>query len=53
MESILRDFVRQTTHSEDPVVHFYETVSRRYDPGLREKRGVYYTPEPVRLVYRR
>jgi predicted helicase len=28
-------------------VHFYETFLAAYDPALREKRGVYYTPEPV------
>ncbi|MEK6616131.1 MAG: type ISP restriction/modification enzyme, partial [Bacteroidota bacterium] len=32
---------------EDPVVHFYETFLNIYDPATREKRGVYYTPEPV------
>ncbi len=32
---------------EDPVVHFYETFLSEYDPATREKRGVYYTPEPV------
>jgi predicted helicase len=31
----------------DPVVHFYETFLAKYDPAEREKRGVYYTPEPV------
>lgn len=31
----------------DPVVHFYETFLAEYDPKTREKRGVYYTPEPV------
>ena len=46
MESILTDFGRQAA-SEDPVVHFYETFLTAYDPELREKRGVYYTPEPV------
>ena len=33
--------------SEDPIVHFYETFLNIYDPKTREKRGVYYTPEPV------
>ncbi len=28
-------------------MHFYETFLSEYDPKLREKRGVYYTPEPV------
>lgn len=32
---------------EDPIVHFYETFLAEYDPSTREKRGVYYTPEPV------
>jgi len=32
---------------KDPVVHFYETFLAEYDPKAREKRGVYYTPEPV------
>lgn len=31
----------------DPIVHFYETFLERYDPEERERRGVYYTPEPV------
>jgi predicted helicase len=31
----------------DPVLHFYETFLSVYDPETREKRGVYYTPEPV------
>ncbi len=32
---------------KDPIVHFYETFLAEYDPTTREKRGVYYTPEPV------
>jgi len=28
-------------------VHFYETFLAAYDPKTRERRGVYYTPEPV------
>jgi len=32
---------------EDPVFHFYETFLEEYDPEEREKRGVYYTPQPV------
>jgi predicted helicase len=31
----------------DPIVHFYETFLKHYDPKERERRGVYYTPEPV------
>ena len=32
---------------KDPVIHFYETFLAEYDPRTRERRGVYYTPEPV------
>jgi hypothetical protein len=32
---------------KDPIVHFYETFLAKYDPNIREMRGVYYTPEPV------
>ena len=46
MAAVLADFGRRT-RQEDPVVHFYETFLAAYDPQLREKRGVYYTPEPV------
>jgi len=46
MDDILKDFGK-ATRQEDPVVHFYETFLREYDPKLREQRGVYYTPEPV------
>jgi hypothetical protein len=37
----------------DPVLHFYETFLRHYDPELRRRRGVYYTPpELVSYVVR-
>ncbi len=36
-----------TGKGKDPVVYFYETFLSVYNPDLREKRGVYYTPEPV------
>lgn len=31
----------------DPIYHFYETFLAEYNPKERERRGVYYTPEPV------
>lgn len=46
MHAILRQF-GQRTRREDPIIHFYETFLREYDPILRQSRGVYYTPEPV------
>ncbi len=45
-ESILADFGKRSRR-EDPVLHFYETFLTEYNPNLREKRGVYYTPEPI------
>ena len=32
---------------DDPVLHFYETFLSEYDPRVREKRGVYYTPKAI------
>ena len=32
---------------DDPMIHFYETFLAEYDPALRKKRGVYYTPNSV------
>lgn len=46
IKTILQDFARRTGR-EDPIIHFYETFLRSYDPTLRERRGVYYTPEFV------
>ena len=46
MAAVLEDFGKHTKQ-EDPVVHFYETFLRTYDPKERKLRGVYYTPEPV------
>ena len=31
----------------DPFIYFYEDYLKAYDPGMRESRGVYYTPPPV------
>nr|HPI84664.1 N-6 DNA methylase [Caldisericia bacterium] len=45
LESVLLDFGKGS--SRDPVFHFYETFLGEYNPKLKEKRGVYYTPEPV------
>lgn len=45
-KKILDKYYREGKGS-DPVLHFYETFLSVYDPETREKRGVYYTPEPV------
>jgi predicted helicase len=46
MSEVLRDFGK-ATKQEDPIVHFYETFLAHYNPEMRQRRGVYYTPEPV------
>ncbi len=43
---ILHEYHR-TGKGKDPIIHFYETFLATYDPEIRERRGVYYTPEPV------
>ena len=46
VNQILHRFYHEGKGS-DPIIHFYETFLAEYDPGERERRGVYYTPEPV------
>jgi len=46
VKSILHKYFHEGK-GKDPIVHFYETFLAEYDPKTREKRGVYYTPEPV------
>jgi predicted helicase len=44
VEDIKKEFQKS---NQDPYIHFYETFLAKYDPKLRETRGVYYTPLPV------
>lgn len=44
--AILQNFGK-TTQTQDPIIHFYETFLKKYDPELRKGAGVYYTPKPV------
>ncbi|AIE76082.1 type ISP restriction/modification enzyme [Synechocystis sp. PCC 6714] len=46
MDAILADF-RSKMNREDIVIRFYEDFLAAYKPTMRERRGVYYTPEPV------
>lgn len=46
LDEVIANF-GHSTKRQDPVIHFYETFLSAYDPSQREKRGVYYTPEPV------
>ena len=45
-KKILDHYYREGKGS-DPILHFYETFLAEYDPATREKRGVYYTAEPI------
>src|SRR4030066_1742396 len=45
-KKILDQYYREGKGS-DPILHFYETFLSEYDPATREKRGVYYTPDPA------
>jgi predicted helicase len=44
VEDIKKEFLEA---NQDPYIHFYETFLAKYNPELRETRGVYYTPLPV------
>ncbi len=46
IEAILRPS-KKAGFTKDPIFYFYEPFLSAYNPALREKRGVYYTPEPV------
>jgi predicted helicase len=46
VNKILHDYQRKGK-GKDPIIHFYETFLATYDPEIRERRGVYYTPETV------
>ncbi len=46
VKKILHDYFIEGK-GKDPIIHFYETFLAAYDPKTRERRGVYYTPEPV------
>ncbi|OSO88018.1 DNA methyltransferase [Cylindrospermopsis raciborskii CENA303] len=46
MDAILSDF-EMKMNQEDIVIRFYEDFLAAYKPQMRERRGVYYTPEPV------
>ena len=47
LKKILSDKFFDNEIRKDPVMHFYETFLAQYDPEVRERRGVYYTPDPV------
>ena len=46
VEVLLKD-LGKNPRTSDPIIHFYETFLTEYDKGLRQERGVWYTPQPV------
>ena len=46
MPKIMSGFGKRTAQN-DPMIHFYEDFLSAYDSNAREKRGVWYTPQPV------
>ena len=46
LNKLLKNYGR-TTQMSDPFLHFYETFLESYGKVNKEKRGVYYTPQPV------
>ena len=46
MSKVMRGF-GGTSGRTDPMMHFYEDFLTQYDPQLKNKRGVYYTPQQV------
>jgi len=46
MDAVPSDF-EQKIGQEDIIIRFYEDFLKAYKPQMRERRGVYYTPEPV------
>lgn len=46
LNKLLKNYGK-TTQMSDPFLHFYETFLESYDKVNKEKRGVYYTPQPV------
>ena len=47
IELILLSDFQSKGNREDLVIQFYEDFLAAYNPKMREKRGFYYTPEPV------
>jgi len=44
---ILKKDLGEHTQKNDPMIHFYEDFLTAYDPDLRKKRGVWYTPQAI------
>ncbi len=50
VESIIEELNKYSNNNileKDPYIHFYETFLSKYNPDIRDRRGVYYTPNSV------
>ena len=43
----IKEELHREKGGDDPLMHFYETFLKEYDPKKRKARGVYYTPFPI------
>jgi len=43
----IKEELHRRTGGDDPIIHFYETFLKEYNPKEKKHRGVYYTPLPV------
>lgn len=46
VQKVMHHYSKNKRHN-DPMIHFYEDFLKAYNPRLREKMGVYYTPQPI------
>ena len=47
LDGVSLETFRRSRHPDDPLLYFYEDFLGEYDPDLRNRRGVYYTPASV------
>lgn len=43
----IKGYFGKSNDKEDAVIHFYENFLGEYNPALKQKRGVYYTPDSL------
>lgn len=47
LDGVSHETFRSSRHPDDPLLYFYEDFLAEYDAGLRDRRGVFYTPASV------
>ncbi len=43
----IKEELHKRTGGDDPLIHFYETFLKEYNPKEKKHRGIFYTPLPV------